>query len=305
MLKRKLLWVLVVLLPSYSYSESIVPYSGQTGNAAANAHTWNMDNVLPSGVPGLDINAVIYRYTINKPTDEQVDVHVQNKNANGTGYIFRETDSWMPGSLSGTGINKAVPVVPSNRSLWGDGSIEVEGNGSVSDANVIYNYRVDPCFDPQFNPNCPGYKVPVPDIPVVSYDIYDATADMQTKEVCKEGDTSGECQNRSEDEEMSDEEKEEKEAEEKKDRKERLEKALAAADNSMLFANALAQSQILDAMNNAIQMNGYYTKSINGGVYNETVQLVDKQLPENRNGLRNGLAQQILHDKMVDMQYGK
>jgi hypothetical protein len=208
MLKRKLLWVLVALLPSYSYSESITPYSGQTGNAAANAHTWNMDNVLPSGVPGLDINAVIYRYTINKPTDEQVDVHVQNKNANGSGYIFRETDSWMPGSLSGTGINKAVPVVPSNRSLWGDGSIEVEGNGEVTDANVIYNYRVDPCFDPQFDPNCPGYVVPVPDIPVVSYEIYDATADMQTSEVCKEGDTSGECQNKSEDEEeMSDEEK--------------------------------------------------------------------------------------------------
>jgi hypothetical protein len=99
--------------------------------------------------------------------------------------------------------------------------------------------------------------------------------------------------------------KAEKEAEEKKDRKERLEKALAAADNSMMFANALAQSQMLDAMNNAIQMNGYYTKAINGGVYNETVQLVDKQLPENRNGLRNGLAQQILHDKMVDMQYSK
>jgi hypothetical protein len=33
--------------------------------------------------------------------------------------------------------------------------------------------------------------------------------------------------------------------------------------------------------------------------------LQDKQIPENKNGLRNGLAQQLLHEQMVDMQYGK
>jgi hypothetical protein len=50
-------------------------------------------------------------------------------------------------------------------------------------------------------------------------------------------------------------------------------------------------------------MNSYYSASIPGGTYKESVVLVDKKLPENKRGLRNGLAQQILHEKMVDMQY--
>ena len=48
-----------------------------------------------------------------------------------------------------------------------------------------------------------------------------------------------------------------------------------------------------------------YSGSINGGVYPDG-QLYDPTVvPESRTGLRNGLAQQILHTKMVDMQYGR
>jgi hypothetical protein len=293
-------------LPGYSYSEGITPYYGQTGNAAANGLNWSMGNVLPTP-PGLDINAVIYNYTIRKQTDDSVTVHVQNENADGTGYIFRETDDWRPGSLDGTQINKVVGVGSVPRSMWGDGSIEVEGNGSVEDPTVIYTYRVDPCFDPQFSPACPGYKVPVPDIPEIDYSIYDTTQDAYNKTVCTEADTSSDCQaNREADkDEETDEEKAEREAEEERDSKERLEKALAAADNSALFAQALAQSQVLDQMNLTTNMNAYYAATIQGGTYAESVTLIDKQLPDNRQGLRNNRAQQILHQQMVDQQYNK
>jgi hypothetical protein len=299
MSKKKLLWVLAVLLPSYSYSDSISPYYGTTGNAAAGGYNWSMDNILPDPL-GLDINGVIYNYTINKDVNDRVDVHVQNENANGTGYIFRETDSWMPGSLGGTQINKAVPVIPGiPRQAWGDGSIEVEGNGSVSDANVIYQYKVDPCYDPQFDPNCPGYKVPVPDIYEIDVaSLYDATKD-ENVELDRETDT----ETYDDEKQMSDEEKAAKEEEEKKDSKERLEKALAAADNSALFANAVSMSAMLDSMNLAVNMNSYYTATVPGGTYPESVVLIDKQLPENKRGLRNGLAQQLLHEKMVESQY--
>jgi hypothetical protein len=299
MSKKKLLWVLAVLLPSYSYSDSISPYYGTTGNAAAGGYNWSMDNILPDPL-GLDINGVIYNYTINKDVNDRVDVHVQNENANGTGYIFRETDSWMPGSLGGTQINKAVPVIPGiPRQAWGDGSIEVEGNGSVSDANVIYQYKVDPCYDPQFDPNCPGYKVPVPDIYEIDVaSLYDATKD-ENVELDRETDT----ETYDDEEQMSDEEKAAKEEEEKKDSKERLEKALAAADNSAMFANAVAMSAMLDSMNLAVNMNSYYTATVPGGTYPDSVVLIDKQLPENKRGLRNGLAQQLLHEKMVESQY--
>jgi hypothetical protein len=299
-LKKLLCTVWVVLLPSYSYSDSITPYYGYTGNAAANGYSWSMDNVFPSP-PGLDVNAVIYNYTIRKELQDHVDVYVQNENALGTGYIFREHDEWKPGSLDGTQINKAVPVIPGiPRSYWGDGSIDVQGNGSVEDANVVYSYRVDPCYDPQFDPNCPGYKVPVPNIPEVDISsLYNVMDDENIDLDRKIDDENYE----DEDKEKSEEELEKEKEEEKKDSKERLEKALAAADNSALFAQAVAQSQILASMNAAQNMNTYYAASIPGGSYNETVVLVDKQLPENKKGLRNGLAQQLLHEKMVDMQY--
>lgn len=291
---------LAVLLPYYSYSDSITPYYDQSGNAASSGNTWSMDSVFPTGIPGLDVQNVIYSYTIHKETQDQVDVSVQNENALGTGYIFRETDSWMPGSLDGTQINKAVPVIPNiPREAWGNGSIQVDGNGSVSDANVIYTYKVDPCYDPQFDPNCPGYQVVMPDIPEPDLSqVYDATEDSKIQEVDDKAKYKS-------DEEMSDEEKEAEEQEEKRDSKERLEKALAAADNSVMFANAVAQAQLLESMALATNVTSYYKASIPGGVYKETVSLPDKQIPDNRNGRRNGLAQQLLHNQMVDMQYSK
>jgi hypothetical protein len=65
MLKKLLLMGVLVFWPSYCYSESIQPYFGTTPNAAAGGNTWIMNNVLPTP-PGLDINGVIYNYTIQK-----------------------------------------------------------------------------------------------------------------------------------------------------------------------------------------------------------------------------------------------
>jgi hypothetical protein len=101
MLKRLLLMAGLVFSPSYSYSETVTPYFGVTGNAATNGNTWSMDNVLPEP-PGLDINTIIYNYTIQKDVNDSGKVHVQNENADGTGYIFRETDEWNAGSLRRT-----------------------------------------------------------------------------------------------------------------------------------------------------------------------------------------------------------
>ena len=292
-----------------SYSESISPYYGQTGNAAGQGLTWSMGNALPSGIPGLDINGVIYRYTINKNVNDSVGVEIRNQNANGVGYIFRERDDWLPGSLGGTQINKIVPVVPSNRSLWGDGEIAVDGQGSVSDPSVVYTYKVDPCYDPQFDPNCPGFQVTIPDVYEVDLTtLYDPMQDVDvTLETCKQGNSSPQCEailaDANEEETKTEEELAKEEEEEKEDREMRLEKALAAADNSALFATSLAQSQLLDSVNSATNMNSYYAKSLVGGTYNENVSLVDSKLPENKRGLRNGFAQQILHNEMVGMQY--
>lgn len=310
MLKKLLFSVVLVCWGSYSYSESITPYYGTTGNAAAGGNTWDMGVVLPTP-PGLDINTVIYNYTINKDVNDSVDVHVQNENAKGTGYIFRETDQWLPGSLGGTEINKVVGVGSVPREYWGTGSIETEGDGYVTDPTVIYTYKVDPCFDPQFDPNCPGYKQPTVEIPTVDltslYDVSnDSNVDLERRS-CKEGDISVECKAilEEEEEQKTEEELAEEEAEEEKDREMRLEKALSEIDNSVMFAQAFAQSQMLAQANAATNMNSYYATSIPGGTYKESVVLVDKQLPQSKRGARNGLAQQLLHEKMIESQYNR
>jgi hypothetical protein len=299
MLKKLLPLVVLVCLAPYSYSDSITPYYGQTGNAAANGLMWNMDNIFPTP-PGLEVNAVLYNYTIQKQLRDSVTVNVQNKNANDTGYIFRETDEWGVGSPSGTQINKVIGLPNVPREYWGDGSIDVTGNGSVLDPSVIYSYKVDPCYDPQYDPNCPGYKVPVPDIYEVDIaSLYDATKDenVNLNNKVDEDIIYAEYEDKINEYELA-----EKEAEEKKDSKERLEKALAAADNSSMFAQALSQSLALQSMNAAINMNSYYAATINGGEYKDSVTLSDSNIPDNRKALNN-MSQQKLHKQMIDMQY--
>ena len=288
----------LVCSAQYSYSESIAPYYGQTGNAAVDRNRWVMDNILPS-VPGLDINGVIYNYTIQKQLEDSVTVNVQNENATGTGYIFRSTDEWQPGSLGGTQINRVIPVAPSNRSLWGDGSIEVTGDGSVTEPRVVYNYRVDPCYDPQFDPNCPGYQVPVPEIPEVDYNLYDPLLNGDANQA--EWDPNNK-QYEDDEELLSEEELAEQEELLKKKTQDRLEKALSARDNSALFADAFNQSMRLQQMNSEVNMAPYYSAYIAGGEYNDTVTLDGGNISDNRNAFRN-MAQDKLHDKMVNEQY--
>ena len=281
------------LWASYSYSDSIQTYYGVTGNAAANGLNWSMGSVLPTP-PGLDINTIIYKYTPRKDPDADMKVHVQNENALGTGYIFRETDDWsgQPGDVE---LRKVVPVIPNiPRAAWGDGSIEVEGDGTVEDAAVFYSYKVNPCFDPQFDPNCPGYVTPIPDVPEI--EIYDVTQDENVN-------LSSEEQVLIDANEEIVEEELEEDAEEEEKRKREYRLAMLADTNA---AQLFAENQRIQQMNEIMQAqvnNLYLNKTIQGGQYTESIKLVDGKLDENKQGLRNGLAQQLLHEQMIDMQY--
>jgi hypothetical protein len=303
-MQKKLLLLLVLgFWPSFCYSEepkSIVPYYGYTGNAVADqALRWSMGDILPKNVPGVFLDNIIYSYKIDKNIDDTVAVTIYNENAAGNGYVFRETDEWLPGSIAGTQIDKVLPLGRLHREIFGEGGIEVVGPGSVYDGNVVYTYKVEPCYDPQYDPNCPDYKIPVPVMPEIDYEIYDAVA---------EGDSSQEEWNPSEDdysdeETLTEEELAEQEAEEDKDREERLEEAFFEAGRAALFAQALTASMLKDAQN--IDLNTYTSKAIPGGTYKETVTLVSPNMADNKSGLRNGFAQQLLHQQMVEMQYNK
>lgn len=293
-MKRVLLSAGLVCWASSSYSEDLTPYFGTTGNAASAGHQWVMDNILPTP-PGLDINGVFYSYTPNKETDADMKVHVGNQKADGTGYVFRETDDWS-GVQGGIEIRKVIGLANIPREAWGNGSIEVEGDGTVEDATVIYSYKVDPCYNPQFDPMCPGYKVPVPPI-TVTIEIYDATEDEYANLNNEQRSLIDENE-----ETLEDIDQEEEEAEEEAKRKYRLEQMMAAGEAAAYFA----ENQIIEQMNNATQIavnDSYLNATIDGGAYQEDVVLVDNIINDNKQALRNGLAQQLLHEQMVQMQY--
>jgi GTP cyclohydrolase I len=58
--------------------------------------------------------------------------------------------------------------------------------------------------------------------------------------------------------------------------------------------------------NSLVQLKGIpvgYTYSIDGGTYEDTVVLKDAKLPRSRKGLRVGLAQDLKHQELIDLQY--
>lgn len=292
----KLSWGLVGFLafwPCYSYSD---PYTyGSTNNAAANGLSWDMSGAALgiTSVPGIDVSGVLYRYTTVKDPDDPMLVHVQNEYADGGGYIFRETDNWS--GLPGNTINKFVPVELTPLTSWGRGSIAVDGDGEVTNASVIYTFRVDECFDPQSSPSCDGYLDPNRfSLDQASYELYNALDDEAVRNALMATDP---------DLYEEEEEDESVESEEEKALKDDFEKGLAAANNALTMANAVSQAAVISAMNATANMQTYYTVTIQGGVYVERQRLVDSKLPENPRGLRNGLAQQLKHEEMVQMQY--
>ena len=261
---------------------------GATGNAASSALGWSMDSILPS-IAGVDINGLLYRYTTVKDPDADMKVHVGNHNASGDGYTFRETDDWS--GVPGNTIVKSFPLSNIPASKWGTGFVEVEGEGTVKDAVVIYNYRLDRCYDPQSDPTCAGYVKPMPVLPeVVVYDALEDDAVVDTLEADEfQYDEDGKL--------ILDEEEEEEET--------RIEMGLTASANALTLFKAQNQSDIILALNKQTNINMYYNAKINGGTLNDAAGLKDGTIPDNKKALRNNLAQQVLHEKMVDMQYNK
>ena len=151
-----------VFLPSYS-AEADTTY-GVTNNAINDGLTWSPVDVLPdfsSPNVSLQVNGVTYYYVMSKDPTSDATVYIRNRDAINGGYVFEEVDDWS--GLPGNSIlrNFRFDGIPGEQ--WGDGSITVEGDGTVSDASVIYLYRMDVdetdiiCTNPLADPNCPGF----------------------------------------------------------------------------------------------------------------------------------------------------
>lgn len=273
---------------SYSYSESL--QYGTTNNAAANGLTWDMMDVLPAP-GGLMLNGMIYQYTIDKDPTDQTKVHVQNEDAINGGYIVKETDDWS--NLPGSTINKLIRLPEIPMEYFGDGSIEVEGKGTISNPTVVYSYKLDPCFVPLTDPSCPGYIEALyawmkengllPD----DADIDDPFFSKYVQDVLNR--------------EAELEEDEETNTEEEKEEDEEIERLNAGASIEAL-GDPAAQIAMMEAMSTIPNFDQYYEVSIQGGFYEDTLVLEDKNIPDNAKAMRN-LAQDTLHRSMVRSQY--
>ena len=271
----------------YSYSNPDYIYES-SANAAQNGLDWVMKNILPAHT-GLQVNGVVYQYTTIKDPETGMLVTVQNEDAQNPGqYIFRQTDDWS--GLPGNTIRKSYGMPYINGDRWGDGSIVVEGDGQVVDANVIYTYRYDPeCAEnPQSKPECPGFVLPEIEIP-------DAVDPLDNDIIQDEID-----RERVANDDDEEEDDRSRIANRKDKKRDMLEKMLGTTNTTELAGSSQVLHEELLALD--VVPNAYlYTLPVT--TYEETVSLSDSELPDNPEARRANFAQQLLHERLVDLQY--
>lgn len=242
----------------------------------------------------IEINGLNYRYTIDKDPNADAQVHVRNQNANGSGYIFSETDNW-DGQPGGT-IQRFFRFGYSDSSRWGDGEIALEGEGSINGAIVTYNYKmtVDQfllrcSISPLYDTQCPGFVDALLEYlknleylsPEDPY--YDQWVQAQLeKEV-----------------ELEDQAKQKEEKQE-----EDLERRLGGRNSIDAMVDSKQQDEIMAQLSQLPNFDSYYQAEIQGGEYEETLQLEDKEIPDNKRALNN-LASDAKHKAMVRSQYDR
>lgn len=243
-------------------------------------------NILPA-YTGLAVNGVVYQYrTIKNPEDDMI-VYVYNENAEGDEYIFREANDWS--GQPGNTIRRLVPIGYVPREEWGNGGIDIDGNGEVVDASVIFTYRYDDTcvLDPQANPSCPDYvQLDLPEQP--EYE----EPDLVQENIEREQVFRDEEEERREYERMKDKEK-------KKLRMQELEALLGGIQLNALQGPSQALHSQLISLN---YLTPAYEAQLPDPGYEETIVLDGGEIQDNARARRN-FAQDKMHQQMVNSQY--
>jgi hypothetical protein len=285
-----------VFLPSYS-AEADTTY-GVTNNAINDGLTWSPVDVLPdfsSPNVSLQVNGVTYYYVMSKDPTSDATVYVRNEDAVNGGYVFEEVDDWS--GLPGNSILKNFRFAGIPGEQWGEGSITVDGDGTVSDASVIYLYKMDItepdiiCTNPIISPECPGfldalYKY----LEGLEYvdpedEFYEYWVEIQ------------------EDREVETEKDEIEVVEENEE--DNLEKSLKTDPDVGGFIDGFVQQGLLEQLANDPLIQPYYVVEYPETiVLQDTLQLEDTVLPDNNRAMRQ-LANDAKHYSMVRSQYDR
>ena len=241
----------------------------------------------------LQINGIFYQYTMNKDKDADATVHIRNKHIDG-GYIFSKTDEWS-GKHGGT-LRKFYTFAGSDASLWGDGEMKVEGDGSITDPSMIYSYRMDigeeevKCSTPLADPSCPGFVNAL-----YKYLEENGLLGLSEDDELYEAWLASQA-------ELEEEEKDEEPTQEEEEEKLEFENRLMIESGNQLALSD--QDVLIQQLNNSPYIESYYSTTIPGGDlgYYDQVTLQDATLPDNRRAMRN-LASDAKHRTMVRSQY--
>lgn len=141
-----------------------------------------------------------------------------------------------------------------------------------------------------------------------SVDTDEGNEDGNNTQFGEEGDTSEDTQGGTEsNEQTSEDDREQKESRKEKVKKLVKKRATQLADNMGKAASIEVQQQLQNQILALIGFNPDFTvysgANITQPQFYTVTQMQDSNIPNNQRGLRNGLAQQLLHEKMVDMQY--
>jgi hypothetical protein len=232
---------------------------------------------------------------MSKDPTSDATVYVRNEDAVNGGYVFEEVDDWS--GLPGNSILKNFRFAGIPGEQWGEGSITVDGNGTVSDASVIYLYKMDVtepdiiCTNPIISPECPGfldalYKY----LEGLEYvdpedEFYEYWVEIQ------------------EDREVETEKDEIEVVEENEE--DNLEKSLKTDPDVGGFIDGFVQQGLLKQLANDPLIQPYYVVEYPETiVLQDTLQLEDTVLPDNNRAMRQ-LANDAKHYSMVRSQYDR
>jgi hypothetical protein len=259
---------------------------------------WSMGNTLPdASQPNITVkvNGLIYQYTITKDVNDAAIVTVANQDAINGGNIFQEQDNWS--GVPGNSIKKVFTFAGVDSTRWGDGSITVDGTGTISNARVVYTYRMDvddntiSCIVPLSSPTCPGFYAALLDyfktIEYVQEDdpYYDEWVQYQLQK---------KAELETETEIVIEEVTEEPDLEIQMGGENQMSELMATPE----------QEEMLALLTQVATINSYYNVTISGGEYQDVAMLQDANLPDNTRVLRN-LASDEAHTAMVRSQYDK
>lgn len=253
-----------------------------------------MRYVLPPE-SGLTVEGIFHKYTITKDASKNSTVSIINKHIDGNSNIYEYSDNWD--GIAGNTKVKYDPIASTLGTLFGDGEIKVQGDGTLSDVVVHYQYKFDTCFNPLTDPECPEFESAMlkylldnnllNNNPTIDDPFYNQWVQFSLKQKAE-----------LKEEEPPEENEDEEEAEDELS----IEEILSITNTAEGLVDIEQQVAMLKNLVGATKLDAYSKMKIDGGTFEETITLEDGVLHDNNRAFKN-LSTDETHNKMVRSQY--